>query len=153
MSDSKAVFRYPTPFSSLLTATRFFLLGLFHSLLAAFLGRHPVALASLTSWGPQVNFSFTASCSNVWDPRMTFCASPKSWCHFSSSAHCSTLSSGWSTPLPLLYWWSFHDTGIFNILGSSTATMLHQSLLQAFFTVTSLNSFAWPLQCWAVNYY
>lgn len=103
MSDGKAVFRYPTPFSSLLTSTRFFLLGLFHSLLAAFLGRHPVALASLTSWVPQVNFSFTASCSNVWDPHMIFCVSPKSWCHFSSSALCSTLSSDWSTPLPLLF--------------------------------------------------
>jgi hypothetical protein len=37
MADVKAVFRSPIPFSSLLPATNFFLLGWFYSLLAAFL--------------------------------------------------------------------------------------------------------------------
>jgi hypothetical protein len=43
MADVKAVFRSPTPFSSLLTAINFFLLGWFHSLLADFLSRKSMA--------------------------------------------------------------------------------------------------------------
>jgi hypothetical protein len=50
MADVKAVFRSPSPFSSLLTATNFFLLGRFYSLLAAFLGRYPTMLVSLAFW-------------------------------------------------------------------------------------------------------
>ena len=61
--------------SALLTANRFFLLGQFYFVLVAFLSRYPMALASLTSWGPQGNLNITASCSNVWDPCMTFWAS------------------------------------------------------------------------------
>ena len=79
--------------SSLLTAAQFLPLSCFHSLLAAFLGRHPVTLAPLTSWGLQSNFNFTASCSNVWDPHMIFWVSPKGLGHFSTSALCSTLGS------------------------------------------------------------
>jgi hypothetical protein len=51
MSDVEAVFRSPTPFSSLLTATKFFLLGWFHYLLATLFRRYPMPLASQTSWG------------------------------------------------------------------------------------------------------
>jgi hypothetical protein len=41
-----------------------------------------MTLASLTSWGLQVNFSFTASCSSVWDLHMIFWAPPKDLhCH------------------------------------------------------------------------
>jgi len=56
--------------SSLWTATHVLLLGWLHSLSAAFLGRCPTALVSLTSWGLLGNFNVTASCSNVWDPHM-----------------------------------------------------------------------------------
>ena len=80
-------------FSALLTATNFFLLGWFHSLLAAFFRRY--SLAFQTSWGLQGNFNFAASCSNVWDPHMIFWAPPKGLDHISSSALCSTLGSGW----------------------------------------------------------
>jgi hypothetical protein len=66
MADVKAVFRSLTPFLSLLTATNFFLLGWFHYLLAAFLSRYPMVLASQTSWGLlQGNFNVTDSCFNV----------------------------------------------------------------------------------------
>jgi hypothetical protein len=57
-------------------------------------------LASLTSWGTQGNFNLTASCSNVWDPHMIFCAPPKG--HFSSFALCSILALVDCTPLLLL---------------------------------------------------
>jgi hypothetical protein len=52
----------------------FILLGWFYSLLAAFLGRYPMALTSLTSWGIQSNFNFTASCTSTWNPHMIFWA-------------------------------------------------------------------------------
>ena len=70
-------------------------LGCFHSLFAAFLSRYPMALASQISWGLQGNFNVTASCFNVWDPHMVFCVPLKGWGHVSSSALCSTLSSGY----------------------------------------------------------
>jgi hypothetical protein len=50
---------------------------------------------------------------------MIFWAPPKGWCHFSSSALCSNLSSSWSTPLVLLFlviisWdWHLQYTGVF----------------------------------------
>jgi hypothetical protein len=47
--------------------------------------------------------SVTASVFNVWDRHIIFWAPPKGWCHFFNSALCSTLSSGWSTPLLLLF--------------------------------------------------
>ena len=49
--------------SALLTATHFFTLAWFHSLLVTLLGRYPLILASLTSWVLQGNpgFNFTAS--------------------------------------------------------------------------------------------
>jgi hypothetical protein len=56
-----------TAFSSLLTATNCFLLGWFHSLLAAFLNMYPMALASLTALSLQGNFNVTASYFSVWD--------------------------------------------------------------------------------------
>jgi hypothetical protein len=48
---------------TLLTATQFFLLGWFHSLLATFLGSYLTGLPSLTSWSIQGNF--TAFCYNI----------------------------------------------------------------------------------------
>jgi hypothetical protein len=66
MADVKAVFRSPTPFSSLLIATNALLLGWFYSLLAALLSRLPMTVATQTSWGLQGNFKVTASCFNVW---------------------------------------------------------------------------------------
>ena len=69
------------------------LFGWFHSLLAAFLRRYSMALASRTFWSLQGNFNITASYSNVWDPHMIFWAPPKGWHHFFSSALCSTVSS------------------------------------------------------------
>jgi hypothetical protein len=45
-NDDKTVFIFPTPLSSLLTATNFFILGWFYSLLAAFLSRYSMAPAS-----------------------------------------------------------------------------------------------------------
>jgi len=61
MSDVKAAFRSPAPFSSLLTATNFFLPGWFYFLLAAFLSKELTALTSQTSWGLLGNFNVTAS--------------------------------------------------------------------------------------------
>jgi hypothetical protein len=62
-----------------------------------------MALASWTSWGLQSDFNVTASCFNICHPDMIFWALPKDWYHFSNSALFSTLSSGWSTPLQLLF--------------------------------------------------
>ena len=62
---------------------------------AAFLSRYPKALASLTSWGLQVNFNFTVSCSNIFDSHMIIWAPPKGWHYFSSSALCNTLGSSY----------------------------------------------------------
>lgn len=45
MSDVQVVFRSAAPLSSLLTAVEFLALGWLYSLLAAFHGRHPLALA------------------------------------------------------------------------------------------------------------
>ena len=95
------------------------LFGWFHSLLAAFLSMYPMALASLTSLSLQGNFNVTASCFSVgfhlifWNP-------PKGLHHFSSSALGSTLSSGWSTLLRLLFlviiprYWHLQYTGVFH---------------------------------------
>ena len=75
---------------------------------------------SQSSWGFQVTFNVTPSCSNVWDSHIIFRAPPTGWCHFSISALCSTLSSGWSTPLLLLFsviipwYWHFQYTGVFH---------------------------------------
>ena len=81
--------------SALLTATHFFLLNWFHSLLADFLSRLCTALASVTSLSLQGNFNFKAFCSYVWDPYMIFWAPPKGLSHICSSALCSsTLGSG-----------------------------------------------------------
>jgi hypothetical protein len=50
---------------------------------------------------------------------MIFRAPPKGWLHFSSSALCSTLSSGWSTSLllPFLviipWYWHLQYDGVF----------------------------------------
>ena len=46
--------------SALLTATHFFLLGLLHSLIAAFLGRYPMTLVSQTSCELQGNPGFSS---------------------------------------------------------------------------------------------
>jgi hypothetical protein len=56
--------------SSLFTITYFFLLGWFHFLLAAFLRRHPMTLASPTFWGLQGNhdFPFTTSQNDISRP-------------------------------------------------------------------------------------
>ena len=89
MGYVKAVFRSPTPFSFLLTATNCFFLGWFHSVSSI-----PMALVSRKSWGLQGSFNVTASCFNVCDPHMIFWTPPKGWRHFSSSACCITLSSG-----------------------------------------------------------
>jgi hypothetical protein len=67
MSDVKALFKSPTPFI-FLTATHFFLLSCFYSLLAAFLSMYPLALTSPTSWGLQSNhpdFTITVSLSSL----------------------------------------------------------------------------------------
>ena len=52
---------------ALMDATHFFLLGWFHSLLTAFLGRYSVALAFLIFCGLQGNFNSIDSCSSVRD--------------------------------------------------------------------------------------
>jgi hypothetical protein len=57
MSHVIVVFHFPTPFSTLLTATNFFLIAQFHSLVAAFLSRYHRALATPTSWAFQGNFN------------------------------------------------------------------------------------------------
>ena len=56
--------------SALLTAAHFFFFGWFHYLLAAFLGRYPMALTSLPSWSLHGNpgFTFTASCNGLSGP-------------------------------------------------------------------------------------
>jgi hypothetical protein len=92
MFDVKVVFRSPTPFSSLLTATNFFLLGCFHFLLAAFLSRLLMALASQTSWGFQGNS--TVSMFQCLGSTHNHLLSPKIWHHFFSCALLSTISSG-----------------------------------------------------------
>ena len=62
--------------SALLTATHFFLLDFFHSLLAVFLGRYPTTLASTIVWGLQGNLgsTFRASCNGL--SRLPFRDSP-----------------------------------------------------------------------------
>jgi hypothetical protein len=55
---------------------------------------------------------------------MIFWALPKGWHHFSSSALCSTLSSGWSTAVAVLGDQP-HSTGISNTLGSGWAVVAH----------------------------
>ena len=109
-----------TPFSYLLTVTNCFLLGWFHSLLAAFLSIYPMALASLNIFESPRQFqcySFLFQCLGF---HLIFWAPPKGWHHFSSSALCSTLSSGWSTPLWLLFlviipwYWHLQYTGVFH---------------------------------------
>jgi hypothetical protein len=114
-----------------LTATNFFLLSWFHSLLAAFLSRYTMALASLTSWSLQGKFSVTASCVNIWNPHMIFWSPAMGWCHFSSSALCSILSSSGLTPLLLLFlminlwYWHLRYTGIF-CYNQSLQTAFHR---------------------------
>jgi hypothetical protein len=63
MSDVTVLFISPTPFILIdccwqiwhLAATNFILLGRFHFLKAAFLGRYPTALTFLTAWDIQGN--------------------------------------------------------------------------------------------------
>jgi hypothetical protein len=75
---------------------------------------------SLTSWGLQGIFSVTASCLNVCNSHMIFWAPLKHRIQFSSSAPSSTLSSGWFTPLLLLFsviipwYWHLQYTGVFH---------------------------------------
>lgn len=61
---------------TLLTATQFFLLGLFQYLLAAFPSKYP-NISNILG-----NFNFTAFCSIVWNE--FFWNSPKDLGHFSS---------------------------------------------------------------------
>jgi hypothetical protein len=78
-----------------------------------------MTLASQTSWDLQGNFIVTAFGFNVWDLHMIFWTPPKGWHHFSSFALCSTLSSHWSTLLPLLFlviilwYWHLQYTSVF----------------------------------------
>jgi hypothetical protein len=104
----------------LLTATNCFLLGWFHSLLAAFLSIYPMALASLTFFDSPRQFqcySFLFQCLGF---HLIFWTPPTGWHHFSSSALCSNLSSGWSIPLWLLFlviipWsWRLQYTRVFH---------------------------------------
>ena len=54
-----------------------------------------IALASLTSWGLQGHFNFTASYFHVWDPHMIFWNPLKVLGHLPSSALSSILGSTW----------------------------------------------------------
>ena len=105
--------RSPTPLILVDGSTTLF--GWFHSLLAAFLG----SILWLWHLKSPKQLNFTASCFNDWDPYMIFWAPPEGCHHISSSALCRTLSSGWSTPLLLLFlviilwYWHLQYTGSF----------------------------------------
>jgi hypothetical protein len=94
MSDVKALFRSATPFwfvdcNSILSLW----------LVPLSVSRFPQQIAHCHSisniLGSPRQLQLQTSCSNVWDPHMMFWAPPKDLGHFSSSALCSTLGSGW----------------------------------------------------------
>ena len=111
--------RSPTPLILVDGSTTLF--GWFHSLLAAFLG----SILWLWHLKSPKQLNFTASCFNDWDPYMIFWAPPEGCHHISSSALCRTLSSGWSTPLLLLFlviiqwYWHLQYAGVFHCIWAS----------------------------------
>ena len=82
--------------SALFTEAQFFLLDRFYSIPEQV--SHSSNISK--SWGPKGNFNITASF-NIQYPHMIFSAPPKRLGHFSSSALCITLISGWlHSPVP-----------------------------------------------------
>ena len=92
VSDVSVVFRSSIPFSSLLAATTFFVLGC-PLPVNSFPQQKAHSSGISTCCGLKGKFNVTGSLPNIWDPRMIFWAPPKGWPDFSGFALCSSLSS------------------------------------------------------------